>query len=152
LADEFHLENKDDDNDQELQRLNQLKLEALRKSAMSVPSEPLLLSDANFQSEVSKHSIMVVDFWAPWCGPCRMVGPIIEQLAKEYSGKVTFGKLNVDESPRTSNQFQVRSIPTILIFKKGKAVDGIVGAVPKPVLEARLRPYLSEAQSFGAYV
>jgi len=85
---------------------------------------------------------MVVDFWAAWCGPCRMVAPIVEQLAKEYSGRVAFGKLNVDENPLTSGEFQVQSIPTLLIFRDGQPVDGIIGAVPKYQIESKLKAQL----------
>jgi len=104
--------------------------------------KPILLSDASFSSEISKYPLMVVDFWAAWCGPCRMVAPIIEQLAKEYAGRVAFGKLNVDENPLTSGEFEVQSIPTLLIFRNGEAVDGIVGAVPKYQIESRIKAHL----------
>src|SRR5690348_17897295 len=89
------------------------------QTAVKNDGRPIILSDASFSSEISKHPLMVVDFWAAWCGPCRMVAPIIEQLAKDYSGRVAFGKLNVDENPLTSEEFQVESIPTLLIFRNG---------------------------------
>ncbi len=85
---------------------------------------------------------MVVDFWAAWCGPCRTVAPIVEQLAKEYSGRVAFGKLNVDENPLTSGEFQVQSIPTLLIFREGEPVDGIIGAMPKHHIESKIEAQL----------
>ncbi len=85
---------------------------------------------------------MVVDFWAAWCGPCRLVSPIIEQLAQQYAGKVTFGKLNVDENPMVSNTFQIQSIPTLLIFKNGQPVDGLVGAAPKQFIESKIKPHI----------
>lgn len=118
-----------------------MRAEKVQKS--QAEGKPIILSDATFSSELSKHSILIVDFWAPWCGPCRTVGPIIEELARDYAGKATFGKLNVDENPIISNKFQVRSIPTILIFKDGQAVDGVLGAMPKAFLESKIRPYLS---------
>jgi len=93
---------------------------------------PILLTDLNFSQEVDKYPLLVVDFWAPWCGPCRMVSPIIEQLASELAGKVVFGKVNVDENPRVASTFGIQSIPTIAIFKNGKAVDGFVGATRSP--------------------
>ncbi len=92
-------------------------------------------SDENFQAEVEQgKGLVVVDFWAPWCGPCRMVAPVIEQLSKDYAGRVTFGKLNVDESPEVAARYGIRSIPTIGIFLDGEPVDGVIGAVPKQYL------------------
>ena len=96
---------------------------------MSVPKE---LNDGNFEGEVLKSDLPVlVDFWAPWCGPCKMVGPIVEQIAQEYEGKLKVGKLNVDENNQTAGQYGIMSIPSVLFFKQGKMVDQIVGAVPK---------------------
>ncbi len=105
--------------------------------------EPIVLTDQTFEETVSRLPIMVVDFWASWCGPCRMVAPVIEQLAKEYAGKVTFGKVNVDENPMVSNAFQIQSIPSLLVFKNGKLVDGLVGAAPKQLIESRIKPYIN---------
>ena len=93
------------------------------------------LQDTSFASEVeATEGVVVVDFWAPWCAPCRMVAPIIEDLAEEYDGKVRFAKVNVDESPGVASRYGIRSIPTIGIFRDGEAVNGVVGAVPKQVL------------------
>jgi thioredoxin 1 len=101
-------------------------------------------TDANFEELVLKSDKPVlVDFWAEWCGPCRMVGPIVEELAKEYDGKVVVGKLNVDNNPNVSMQFGVRNIPTILFIKNGQVVDKQVGAVPKPVLAQKLNAQLA---------
>src|SRR6059036_4126651 len=137
------------DEDPELQSLKEKKLvEIMRRTRAQLQSaekndgKPILLSDASFSSEISKYPLMVVDFWAAWCGPCRMVAPIIEQLAKEYAGRVAFGKLNVDENPLTSGEFEVQSIPTLLIFRNGEAVDGIVGAGPKYQIETRIKAHL----------
>ena len=95
----------------------------------------LQLADNNFKKEVEQgKGLTVVDFWAPWCGPCQMMGPVIEELAKEYEGKVKIGKLNVDENPETSQNFQVMSIPTIVFFKDGKEVERVVGAKDKESL------------------
>ncbi|HEX5520035.1 MAG TPA: thioredoxin [Longimicrobiaceae bacterium] len=103
------------------------------------------LTDGNFNTEVEAGAgVTVVDFWAPWCGPCRIVGPMIEQLAEEYQGRVRIGKLNVDENPQTAARYGIRSIPTIGIFKDGAPVDGVVGAVPKPMLQAAVEKYLAE--------
>ena len=96
----------------------------------------MAVTDATFEQEIEKHDgLAVVDFWATWCAPCRMVAPILDQLASEYSGKAKVTKLDVDTNIRTASRFNVRSIPTILFFKNGQLVDQIVGAVPKPRLE-----------------
>lgn len=97
------------------------------------------ITDQNFSETVSgSDKPVLVDFWAVWCGPCRMVGPIVEELAQEYEGKAVIGKLDVDSNPGISMEFGIRSIPTLLIFKNGKVVDKIVGAVPKSVLKGKL--------------
>src|SRR5919199_1101 len=134
--------------DDELEAIKQKKLvelqkEAAAKATMSALTEPIVLTDSNFASEVRKYPLMIVDFWAPWCGPCRMVSPIIEQLAREYSGKVVFGKVNVDENQRIAASFGIQSIPTLMIFKTGKAVDVIIGAMPKSQIEIKLKQQLS---------
>jgi thioredoxin 1 len=137
------------DEDAEMRSLREKKLvELMRRTRAQLQSgekyngKPIILSDATFSSEISKYPVMVVDFWAVWCGPCRTVAPIIEQLAKEYSGRVAFGKLNVDENPLTSSEFQVESIPTLLIFRDGEPVDGIIGAAPKYQIESKLKAQL----------
>lgn len=99
----------------------------------------LELTDANFEEVVLKSDKPVlVDFWAVWCGPCRMVAPIVEELAKEYEGRAVIGKLDVDNNPQVSAQFGIRNIPTLLVFKNGQVVDKQVGAVPKSVLVAKI--------------
>jgi len=137
------------DEDPELLSIKEKKLvEMMRRtraqlqSAEKYDGKPIVLSDATFSSEIAKYPVLVVDFWAAWCGPCRMVAPMIEQLAKEYSGRVVFGKLNVDENPLTSSEFQVQSIPTLLIFVDGEPVDGIIGAVPKHQIESKIKAHL----------
>jgi thioredoxin 1 len=101
------------------------------------------ITDGNFEALVkNSDKVVLVDFWAEWCGPCRMVGPIVEELAKEYDGKAVIGKLNVDNNPNVSMEFGVRNIPTILFFKNGKVVDKQVGAVPKAQLAAKLQAQL----------
>ena len=101
------------------------------------------ITDANFESLVkNSDKLVLVDFWAEWCGPCRMVGPIVEELSKEYEGKAVIGKINVDNNPNVSMEFGVRNIPTILFFKNGKVVDKQVGAVPKAQLAAKLQAQL----------
>ena len=124
-------------------KLAELQKEAATKAMMSSITEPIVLTDSNFASEVTKYPIMLVDFWAPWCGPCRIVSPIIEQLSREYSGRVAFGKVNVDENQRIAASFGIQSIPTLMIFKGSKAVDVIIGAMPKAQIEMKLKQQLS---------
>src|SRR5215510_11716195 len=92
------------------------------------PASPVKVEDSNFDQFVQKYSLTLIDCWAPWCGPCRIVGPIVDALAKEYSGKVVFGKLNTDENFATATRFNIMAIPTMLILKQGQLVDQIVGA------------------------
>jgi thioredoxin 1 len=101
-----------------------------------------VVTDDNFELEIEKHSgLVVVDFWATWCGPCRVIAPILEQLATEYEGKVKVAKLDVDTNIRTATRFNVRSIPMLIFFKDGKVVDQIVGAVPKVHIENKLQQH-----------
>ncbi len=104
------------------------------------PDSPVIVSDKSFNDEIITSPVPVLlDCWAPWCGPCRAVGPIIDQLAKEFAGKVKFAKLNVDENPATSTKYNIMSIPTMLLFKDGKVVNSLVGALPKAEIENHLR-------------
>ena len=106
-------------------------------------AKPTEVTDANFDTEVLKsEKPVLVDFWAPWCGPCRMVAPIVEELSTEYDGRVKFVKLNTDDNVKVATQYQIRSIPTLLVFKGGQVVDQIVGAVPKSKLEDTLRKHV----------
>jgi len=100
------------------------------------------LTDSNFHEFVSRNRLVLVDFYADWCMPCRMLAPIVEELAKDYAGKVFVGKINVDENPATANLFQVFSIPTLIIFKLGREVERITGFIPKSQIEAKLKRYL----------
>ena len=114
-------------------------------------TKPLVVTDSTFQREVleSNGRPVLLDCWAPWCGPCRMVGPIMDQLATESKGRYRVAKLNVDENPRTAAQFQIQSIPTMLIFKNGKLVDRLIGAQPKPAIEARLLAHAAQERVKG---
>jgi thioredoxin 1 len=98
----------------------------------------IILTDANFDETVNSDKPVLVDFWAEWCGPCKMIGPLVEELANDYDGKAVIAKLNVDENPATTAKFGVRSIPTLLVFKKGQIVDKQVGAVPKSILAQKI--------------
>jgi thioredoxin 1 len=100
-------------------------------------------NDKNFKREVLKSDLPVlVDFWAVWCGPCLMAAPAVEQIAKEYKGKLKVCKLNVDEAPKTASDYGIMSIPTLAIFKKGKIVDKVIGALPKSELEKTVKKYI----------
>lgn len=104
---------------------------------------PVEVTDQTFEQEIeSATGLAMVDFWAAWCGPCRMVAPVVEQLAKQYAGQLKVAKLDVDDNPRTAQRFNVRSIPSILFFKDGRHVDTVVGAVPGPHLEKKIRQHL----------
>jgi thioredoxin 1 len=109
-----------------------------RSEQENTMSKPVVVTDESFATEVEQHAgVAVVDFWATWCGPCRMIAPILDQLAAEYDGKVKVTKLDVDANQKTAMKFQVRSIPTLLFFKNGTLVDQVIGAVPKPALAAK---------------
>jgi thioredoxin 2 len=113
------------------------------KTPLKASTQPITVTDATFSAEVERSPLPVlVDMWAAWCGPCRMVAPIVDQLAADLSGRVRVAKLNIDENPATPSRFGVRSIPTLLIFKDGREVDRIVGAVSKPAIVSKLKSYL----------
>ena len=112
------------------------------KEGLGAIDQPLTMGDNNFVETVRKYPVVVVDCWAPWCGPCKMIAPVIEELAKEYAGKVVFGKLNVDDNPKTATEFAIMAIPTLFIFKHGEPVDVVQGAVPKQYLEAKVKEWL----------
>jgi thioredoxin 1 len=106
-------------------------------------SSATAVTDASFEQDVLKSDVPVlVDFWAPWCGPCRMVAPIVDEIAKEFDGKIKVFKLNTDENPNVASQYGIRSIPTLMIFKGGQKVDTVVGAVPKTTLSSTVSKYL----------
>ena len=105
-------------------------------------STAVAVTDQSFEAEIEKHlGLAVVDFWATWCGPCRIIAPILDQLAVEYAGKAKVAKVDVDTNLRTATRFNVRSIPMVLFFKDGQVVDQVIGAVPRPVLEEKFRKH-----------
>mgnify|MGYP000108938323 CR=1 FL=1 len=126
-----------------MKRLSEETTAGMDEDAKTVyVDKPVEVTDSSFAQFIRKYPLVVVDCWAAWCGPCRMLAPIIDELAREYSGKMLFGKLNVDENPQVASQYQIMSIPTLLVFKNGKLVDRIVGVMPKQVLEQRLKRHL----------
>jgi len=131
----------------ELERIKQAKLQKMMRSMASekrgiVLNKPVEITDATFKEMIQNHSLVVVDCWAPWCVPCRMVAPVIEELARDYAGRILFGKLNVDENREVSMQYEIMSIPTLLVFKNGKLVDRIIGAMPRQTLEPKITWHL----------
>lgn len=139
------MENRED---KELEKIRQAKLQEIMNKSRTTEkkgtpaNKPIEVTDATFKETVERHPLVVVDCWAPWCGPCRMVAPVIEDLARDYAGKVLFGKLNVDENRATATQYQIMGIPTLLVFSHGKLVDTIVGALPKQMLEPKIKCHL----------
>ncbi|MDD3856863.1 MAG: thioredoxin [Methanoculleus sp.] len=124
--------------DDELQRLREERLRKLEERITGTPGGVIEIADGALQKILGEHPALVVDLWAEWCGPCRMVAPVIEDLAREFAGKVTFGKCNVDESPTIAASFSVTAIPTLLFFANGMLVDRVVGALPKEAIKARV--------------
>jgi thioredoxin 2 len=113
------------------------------KTPLYASTHPVIVTDANFAEQVERSPLPVLlDMWAPWCGPCRMIAPIVEQLAGELAGRVKVAKLNTDENPMTASRFNVRSIPTLLVLKDGQEVDRIVGALPKQEILRKLEPII----------
>ena len=108
----------------------------------SAPNKPVDLTQETLKDAVQNNPLVVVDFWAPWCGPCHIVSPIVESLAEDYAGRILFGKLNVDENPNVARQYGIMSIPTLLVFRNGELVDRIIGAMPRQRLEPRIKRHL----------
>lgn len=128
-----------------MDELEEIRAKRMRELMENVATpeinKPIVVSDRNFDQTVKAYPLVVVDCWAAWCAPCRAIAPIVEQMARDYRGKVVFGKLNVDENPETAQRFGIMAIPTLLIMKGGKEVDRIVGALPKGQLEAKIGAY-----------
>jgi thioredoxin len=130
--------------DTELRSIHEKKLKELKTTMKRGASQntPLTLTDATFQDTVKTHPLMLIDCWAAWCGPCRMIAPVIDELAKDYNGRIVVAKLNVDENPKTAEEFCVVSIPTLLIMKNGNEVDRVIGVCPKQVIEEKLQKHM----------
>lgn len=124
--------------DDDLQRLREERLRELETRIQGGTGGVIEVGDDRFQEIVRKHSYLVVDVWAEWCGPCRMVAPAIEDLARDFAGKVTFGKCNVDQNPTLASSFSITAIPTLLFFANGMLVDRVVGALPKEAIKTRV--------------
>ncbi|MEM3079014.1 MAG: thioredoxin [Thermoproteota archaeon] len=124
-------------------RMKKIREMAGKLSTDKLSTEPVDVTDGEFSNFIEKHRLAIVDCWAAWCAPCRILSPIIDQLAKEYAGRIAFGKLNVDENPSTASKFSIMSIPTILVFHKGILVDKLIGVHPYQILKTRIEDYLN---------
>ena len=141
-----------EEEDEELERMKRRKLEEMMgrvtgrteevKPSSKTSGKPVDLTDATFTKFVKDNAMAVVDVWAPWCGPCRFVSPVVEEIARDYAGRIAFGKLNVDQNRRVASEYGIMGIPTILVFKNSKLVDQIVGAMPRQGLEPRIVRHL----------
>lgn len=133
---------KDDEEDKVIEEIKKKKMEEIMKDIdkkSEYPDKPVVVDEKNFDEFISKYPNVMIDCWAEWCGPCRMVAPVVDELAKEYQGKVVFGKLNTDENNRLAMKFGIMAIPTFLFFKDGKKVDMMVGAMPKEAFDQKLK-------------
>jgi thioredoxin 1 len=133
--------------DDELARIRERKLKEMEaKMKENAEGKVLHLEQANFSAIAGEHPALVIDFWAEWCGPCRMVGPVVEELAREFAGRVTFAKCNTDDNAMLANQFGISAIPTLLLFRDGRLADRVIGAYPKEALRTKI------IQVFGSSV
>jgi len=114
----------------------------MKKKDESAGNSPITLDDSHFNETIHKYPLMLLECWAEWCGPCRVIAPVINKLSRDYGDRLAVGKLNVDENPETAMRFGIMSIPTLLIIKNGKEVDRIIGAVPKHFIEEKLKKHL----------
>jgi thioredoxin 1 len=132
--------------DDELQRIRERRLEELKRGVTEKPEKPaarpagqvMVLDERQFPMAVRDNPYLVVDLWAPWCGPCRMVAPVIQELATEFAGRISFAKMNTDENQRIAMSYGITAIPTILLFARGKLVEKVIGAYPKQMLRDRI--------------
>lgn len=139
-----HSKLSEEEKDPELEKIKAKKMQRIMDNlqASDKISTPIKVTDDNFEGIVGKYPLIVIDCWAVWCGPCRMLAPVIDELAKEHAGELVFGKLNVDENPHTATRFNVMSVPTMLIMKNGEEADRIVGALPKPTIQQKIRDHI----------
>ncbi|MCU0851663.1 MAG: thioredoxin [Thermoplasmata archaeon] len=135
----------------EVEEIKQRKMQEMMKQVSpgddggnGYPDHPVEVSDSNFEETVKKYPKVVVDCWAPWCGPCRMLSPTIDAMAKDNKGKVVFAKLNTDDNFGTAGKYRIMSIPTLLFFKNGQLVDKMIGAAPRAVVEQSMNKALSK--------
>jgi thioredoxin 1 len=134
----------------EFERIKQKRLSEMMRgvgnkvdnSGLDWPGIPVEVTDGTFKEVLRRYPVLVVDCWAEWCAPCRMVAPVLEELARDYRGRILFGKLNVDSNVMTAQQYGIMSIPTLLIFKNGHLVDQLVGAMPRNMLEPQIAKYV----------
>ncbi len=130
-----------DDGQEELKNIKKKMVEDIMSEG-KYPEEPINVSDGDFQDTLERYPVVLVDFWADWCGPCKMMEPVLEELASEYKGDLVVGKMNVDKNGTVPNQFQVSSIPTLVLFKDGEPVERLVGAMQKDQLSQKVEQYL----------
>ena len=127
----------------ELEEISKKKFKEMRDSKHGQQTGvPIVVTDSTLPQVIKEHPLAVIDCWAEWCGPCHMVAPVIEELARDYSGKIVFGKLNTEENRMSANDYNIMSIPTLLMFKNGKLVDQVVGAMPRQELEPEIIKHL----------
>jgi len=134
-----------DELDEIKKRKKEKMMSDMKKSvepSVQFPDKPVVITDETMDAAAAQYPVFILDCWAEWCGPCRTIGPIIEELAREMKGKVVFGKLNVDQNMQTANKHRISAIPTMLVFKNGKLVDKIIGAYPKATLAGKIQKYL----------
>ncbi|MEF8874238.1 MAG: thioredoxin [Candidatus Thermoplasmatota archaeon] len=133
------------DNDKEVEEIKKKMVEDImnKKEEENYPKEPIKVNDNDFQETIDNYPLVLVDFWAEWCGPCKMMEPVLEELAEEYQGEVVIAKMNVDNNQKVPNNFGVSSIPTLVLFKNGERVDRMIGALQKQQLEQKFEEHLN---------